>query len=127
VEEALATPPSGGIDFRPLSFKEAQALARQEGKPLLVTCGFSLYASSQRLSRHVFPKRRVGDYCNPRFICVHYDMDTPEGKKLQKRFDIPLVEPSTILLAPDGSILLKYTGATTADEWLATIRAAIPD
>jgi peroxiredoxin len=125
IEEALAVVPAEKIAFRPLTLAGALERAREEGKPVLATCYLPWYDSCQYLLKRVFTRERVGAYCNARFVCVKFDMEEPEGARLQKRLDLPLTEPTTLLLAPDGSILHRVTGSAPAREWLAEIAKGV--
>ncbi|MDR0765935.1 MAG: thioredoxin family protein [Odoribacteraceae bacterium] len=125
IEDALAVVPSGGIDFRPLTFAEALALARKENKRVLVNCYVPWYAPCQYLLKRVFTRRVAGEYCNARFVCVKFDMEEREGARLQKRFDLSLTEPTTLLLEPDGTVLYRHTGSAPVAEWLAGIAGSV--
>ncbi|MDR1272937.1 MAG: thioredoxin family protein [Odoribacteraceae bacterium] len=124
IDSALAVLPRGGIEFLPLTLSGALARAREEGKPVLAVCHVPWYASSRHLLAKVFTRRTVGDYCNARFIPVQFNMEEKEGQKLQKRLDLPLSEPTTLLFNPDGTLLYRTTGDATATAWLEGIRTA---
>jgi peroxiredoxin len=123
IDSALAVPPRGGIEFLPLTLAGALARGKEEGKPVLVVCHLPWYASSQQLLAKVFTKRAVGTYCNARLIPVQFNMEEKEGRKLQKRLDLPHAEPTTLLFHPDGTLLYRATGAATATEWLEGVKA----
>jgi peroxiredoxin len=127
IEEALAVVPRGGIDFQPLSLAGALERARAEGKLVLVNCYLPWYASSQHLLKKVFTRKSVGNYCNARFVCVKFDMEEEEGKRLQKRFDLPLTELTTLVLDPNGKVIYRMSSGsgTSADEWLAGIANSV--
>ena len=40
------------------------------------------------MTQNVFPQKKAGDYFNPKFICVKYDMEKGEGPELGKRFEV---------------------------------------
>ena len=105
-EDTLATE---GTNFRDLSFDEALAAARAEGKLLFVDCYTTWCGPCKNMAEKVFPQKAAGDYFNPRFVCVKYDMEQGEGVELAKRWEVHAY-PTFLIIRPDGSIHHRMVG-----------------
>ena len=64
-----------GVNFRSLSFDEALAQAKTEGKLVFVDCYTEWCGPCKNMTNNVFPRKAAGDYFNPRFVSVKYDME----------------------------------------------------
>ena len=76
-----------GVNFRNLTFNEALAQAKAEKKMVFMDCYTSWCGPCKEMTNKVFPQKAAGDYFNPRFVCVKYDMEKGEGKELANKFE----------------------------------------
>ena len=77
-----------GVNFEHLSFREALDKAKSEQKYVFMDCYTSWCGPCKNMTQNVFPQKKAGDYFNPKFICVKYDMEKGEGPELGKRFEV---------------------------------------
>ena len=64
-----------GVKFEELTFKEALAKAKAENKLVFMDCYTSWCAPCKRMLNTVFVTKEAGDFFNPRFVSVKYDME----------------------------------------------------
>ena len=79
---------TGRSNFRDLTFNEALAQAKAEKKMVFMDCYTSWCGPCKNMTNNVFPQKAAGDYFNPRFVCVKYDMEKGEGKELADKFEV---------------------------------------
>ena len=75
-----------GVNFEHLSFREALDKAKSEQKYVFMDCYTSWCGPCKNMTQNVFPQKKAGDYFNPKFICVKYDMEKGEGPELRTFF-----------------------------------------
>ena len=114
-EDTLATE---GTNFRDLSFDEALAAARAEGKLLFVDCYTSWCGPCKNMAEKVFPQKAAGDYFNPRFVCIKIDMEKGEGVELAKRWEVHAY-PTFLIFRPDGTIQHRMVGGGDLEGFIA--------
>ncbi len=79
----LSAQENKGIQFHQNeSWESIVALAKKENKLIFMDCYTSWCGPCKALARDVFPQQKVGDFFNPRFINVQYDMEKGDGKML---------------------------------------------
>ena len=98
-----------GVKFRDLTYKQALAAAKKEGKLVFMDCYTSWCGPCKHMANVIFPQKEAGDYFNSRFICVKYDMEKGEGVELKKRFNIDAF-PTFMLIRPDGIVQHRIVG-----------------
>ncbi len=113
-------PVQGGVDFRQISFAEAQKQAEAEGKLIFVDCMTSWCGPCRGMARNVFPLPRVGEYMNAHFVSLKIDMETGEGPTLSRRYEIKAY-PTMLVLRPDGSEVTRLVGYKSAEALLEQI------
>ena len=64
-----------GVNFQDLTFEQAVEKAAKMRKQIFVDCYTSWCGPCKYMSNTVFPQEKMGDYMNPKFICVKYDME----------------------------------------------------
>jgi len=57
-------------------------MAEEQDKLIFIDCYTTWCGPCKVLAREVFPQQKVGDFFNPNFICVKYDMEKGDGKML---------------------------------------------
>ena len=109
-----------GVNFRKLTFTEALAQAKQENKLVFMDCYTSWCGPCKNMTEKVFPQKAAGDYFNPRFVCVKYDMEKGEGVALAKQFDVHAY-PTFIIIRPDGTVQHKLVGGDNLENFIARV------
>lgn len=115
-----------GVNFRSLSFDEALAQAKTEGKLVFVDCYTEWCGPCKNMTNNVFPQKAAGDYFNPRFVSVKYDMEKGEGKDLKERFNVTAF-PTFLILRPDGTVQHKLVGGDELESFIARVEKGLDD
>lgn len=115
-----------GTRFRELTFDEALAAAKEEGKLVFVDCYTSWCGPCKNMTEKVFPQKEAGDYFNPRFVCVKYDMEKGEGLELAKRFDVHAY-PTFVIVRADGTVQHKLVGGSDLKEFIARVEKGLDE
>jgi thiol-disulfide isomerase/thioredoxin len=107
-------------------FDKVLQQAKEQNKLIFID-GYTVYCSPcKELDKKVFPLSVAGDYFNANFINVKYDIDSVEGKKVQKRYrDVITGYPSLVLVDREGKMIHKIGGFHPADSLIAKMKAAI--
>lgn len=98
-------------------------LAKVEKKEILIDFYTDWCAPCKRMSKYVFPEKRVGDYLNPRFVCIKLNAEN-EGKKMAEKFDVNAY-PTFIVIDTNLQLKFSITGAMDADRFINSIRENI--
>ena len=109
-----------GTDFRDLAYADALAVAKAEGKLLFVDCYTAWCGPCRQMAEKVFPQKEAGDYFNPRFVCVKYDMEKGEGGELAKQWEVRAF-PTFLIIRPDGTIQHRLVGADDLEAFIARV------
>lgn len=113
-----------GVNFRNLEYEAALEQAQKEGKLVFVDCYTSWCGPCKNMTNNVFPQKAAGDYFNPRFVCVKYDMEKGKGVELAKKFDIHAY-PSFLIIRPDGTVQHKLVGGGELEEFIARVELGL--
>ena len=116
-----------GVDFRPISLDSALVQAAREGKHLFID-GYTAWCGPCKLmDRDVFPLKELGDYINPRFVSLKYDMERdPDGQALAARFGVKAY-PTFIILDSNNEMLHLFAGGILGIEFIDKVAAAFDD
>lgn len=113
-----------GVNFRDLTFNEALAQAKAEKKMVFMDCYTSWCGPCKNMTNNVFPQKAAGDYFNPRFVCVKYDMEKGEGKELADKFEVHAY-PTFIVFRPDGTIQHRVVGSDNLETFIQRIERGL--
>lgn len=113
-----------GVNFREISFEEALQQAKAENKLVFMDCYTSWCGPCKTMTKEVFPQKEAGDFFNPRFVCVKYDMEKGEGKELAKKLEVHAY-PTFFILRPDGSIQHRLTGGCALPEFIERVKLGL--
>ncbi|MDR0766022.1 MAG: thioredoxin family protein [Odoribacteraceae bacterium] len=113
-----------GIRFLPLSLDEATRLAGEQDKLVFVDCYTSWCGPCKQMANVVFPREEAGDFFNPRFVSVKFDMERGEGKEIATRYAVD-VYPTFLLLAADGQEINRVIGSAPLESFIEKVAAAI--
>lgn len=113
-----------GVKFEDLTFDRALAKAKAENKLVFMDCYTSWCGPCKKMLNSVFVQKEAGDFFNPRFVNVKYDMEKGEGIELAKRFKVKSF-PTFFIIRPDGSIQHKIGGATSLKSFLGWVEKGL--
>ena len=115
-----------GISFHDNKpWKEILQLAKKENKLIFMDCYTSWCGPCKALAKNVFTQEKVGDFFNPRFINVKYDMEKGDGKMLNEQYKKHIIGyPTLLLINAEGKVLQQLAGYKDADELIVGIRSA---
>lgn len=110
-------------DNRP--WQEILDLAVKENKLIFMDCYTSWCGPCKGLARDVFTRPEVGDFFNPRFINVKYDMEKGEGVMLHEKYKQHIVGyPTLLLIDGKGKVVQQLAGYQQPEALIAGIRKA---
>ena len=75
-------------NFEELTLAKALEKAKAENKLVFVDTYTSWCMPCKYMANTIFPKPEMGEYLNPRFICVKYNTEEGEGAEIMKRYEI---------------------------------------
>ena len=109
-----------GVNFRDITFEEALKQAKSENKLVFMDCYTSWCGPCKNMADKVFPQKAAGDYFNPRFVCVKYDMEKGAGVELAKKFEVHAY-PTFLMIRPDGSVQHRLVGGDGLEAFIARV------
>lgn len=112
-----------GMEFMPEGslFKDAIATAQKENKMVFLDCYTSWCGPCKALAAKVFPTKEVGDYMNPRFVCIKIDMEKGEGPELNRKFEVSAY-PTMIIFNKDGGEIGRMVGGGNVESFLSRVK-----
>ena len=114
----------GGVNFEHITFDEALAKAKAENKLVFMDCYTSWCGPCKYMSETIFPQEKAGEFFNPKFVCVKFDMEKGEGPELAKRFGVRAY-PTFLILRPDGTVQHKIVGGGDLDKFIAKVEKGL--
>ncbi len=111
----MVLPLAAQIHFREGSFAQALEATKTENKLVFMDCYTSWCGPCKRMASQVFVQEQVGEYFNPRFVCVKIDMEKGEGVELCKKYDVNAY-PTLLVLNAEGELLSRHAGYLEADK-----------
>ena len=113
-----------GVNFKHLTFDEALAKAKAENKLIFMDCYTTWCGPCKYMTENVFPQEKAGEYFNPKFVCVKFDMEKGEGPELAKRFGVRAY-PTFFIIRPDGTMQHTVVGGGEVDDFIARIEKGL--
>ena len=113
-----------GVNFEHLSFDEALVKAKAENKLIFMDGYTSWCGPCKYMSEKVFTQEKAGEYFNPKFICVKFDMEKGEGPALAKRFEVKAY-PTFLIIRPDGSVQHKIVGGGEVENFISRVEKGL--
>ena len=112
-------------NFRDITYEEAVAAAKAENKLVFIDVYASWCGPCKMMSEEVFPQKSMGDYFNPRFVCIKIDAEKGEGVELAKRFNVRAY-PTFVILDANGEVMgSKVGGSRDVESFTASIERVI--
>lgn len=115
-----------GINFEAITLKEAMAKASDPANKrlILMDCYTTWCIPCVQMAQEEFPKKVAGDYFNPKFVSVKFDMEKGEGKELARKYGVKAY-PTFLLLDAQGNELNRVVGKATAEEFIEKVKTAL--
>lgn len=113
-----------GVNFEHLTFDEALAKAKAENKLIFMDGYTSWCGPCKYMSEKVFTQEKAGEYFNPKFVCVKFDMEKGEGPALAKRFEVRAY-PTFLIIRPDGSVQHKIVGGGELENFISRVEKGL--
>ena len=114
----------GGVNFEHITFDEALAKAKAENKLIFMDCYTTWCGPCKYMTETIFPQEKAGEFFNPKFVCVKFDMEKGEGPELAKRFGVRAY-PTFLILRPDGSVQHKVVGGGDLEGFIARVEKGL--
>ena len=94
-----------------VAWEEVMKQAKEQDKLIFVDCYTSWCGPCKMLMSDVFPLKEVGEYMNPRFVSVKYDVEKGEGVKFKERYAGEVVSyPTLLVIDAEGNLVHKLVG-----------------
>lgn len=115
-----------GIIFQELTLKEAMAKAADPASPKLifVDCYTSWCGPCIEMAKQEFPKKVSGDFFNPKFVSVKFDIEKGEGIEIGKKYDVKIF-PTFLILNAKGEEINRVVGKAVAEEFIEKVKVAL--
>ncbi len=108
------------------TFNQALDLAKKENKLLFIDCYTSWCGPCKMMARDVFTQKIVGDYFNPKFICMKVDMEKGEGVQLKDKFQVKAF-PTFVILNGEGEIISRLVGGGKAEDFIKRVENSLSE
>ncbi|GGH10297.1 thioredoxin family protein [Pedobacter zeae] len=115
-----------GINFETTSLAVAMGKAGNPAEPklILVDCYTTWCIPCLEMSQQEFPKKVAGDYFNPRFVSIKFDMEKGEGKEIGKKYNVTTY-PTFLILNAQGQEINRIVGKASAEEFIEKAKSAL--
>lgn len=114
---AWVQPLEAQVKFEKISLDAARRKATREQKYIFVDLYATWCVPCQMLDRKVFSKRSVGDFMNPRFVSLRFDIDREPGRTLARDYEVRSI-PTMLIFDSRGNLLARTSGGRSASEFL---------
>ena len=109
---------SQGIDFKKMTWAEAQKEAATSKKNIFLDAYTTWCAPCKMMEKDVFPDANVGNFFNEHFVCIKMDMERGEGIDLARLLNIHAF-PTFIFADEKGNVLHIDAGGKNIAQTLA--------
>lgn len=112
-------PATAQTEFRHITFDEAKTAAKAEGKLIFADFYTQWCGPCKRMASTVFPKKEIGDYLNPSFVCLKLDAEA-EGAELAKTVGVNAY-PTFVVFDAGGNVLGSFAGMKDGQEFITAV------
>lgn len=107
-----------GVNFQELTLKEACAKAKAENKLVFIDCYTDWCGPCRLMTEEIFPMKEMGDYFNPKYICIKANAEKgEEGPAIKEKFGIKAY-PTFVILNNDGNLIHMFAGGVLGLEFI---------
>lgn len=100
---------------------EAEKLAKEQGKPMLVVFSASWCPPCKMMKQDVWPNPRVGEIVSANYVPLYIDVDLDEHTSKVAQYEVTGI-PLVVVLNEDGTVNRK-TYSMSADETVQFLTA----
>ena len=108
-------------NFRELTFDQAAAAAKSEGKLVFVDVMTSWCGPCKMMARDVFPQKKVGDFMNEKFVSIKIDAEKGEGIQIAKTYNVHSY-PTFLILNTEKSEVARSVGYKEGDSFITELQ-----
>lgn len=109
------------VKFETGTTDAVREMAVKQGKLVFIDLYASWCPPCKMMERLVFSRKDVGDFMDQRFVAAKYDTDKPTGKELLSRYGNGAI-PLYLIFDTKGELLGRIQGASSADEFMESVR-----
>lgn len=114
-------------NFEELTLAKALEKAKAENKLVFVDTYTSWCMPCKYMANTIFPKSEMGEYLNPRFVCVKYNTEEGEGAEIMKRYEISAF-PTFLILNTKGEVQHRIVGGSeTAGDFIKRVAEGLDE
>lgn len=115
-----------GINFESLTLSNAMSKASDPARPklILIDCYTTWCIPCIEMAQMEFPKKVAGDYVNPKFVSIKFDMEKGEGLEIAKKYNVKAY-PTFLILNSQGQEINRVVGKSTAEEFIEKVEKAL--
>lgn len=107
-----------GIQLSAAGLEQVVAQSKTENKPIYLLAHASYCSSCKKMIRTVFPEKEFGDLLNISFINAQVVIESKEGKRIVKDYEITGT-PTLLFLAADGQVVNKASSFHNKEDLIA--------
>lgn len=93
---------------------EAETLAKEQNKPLMVVFSASWCPPCKMMKREVWPDKQVGEVVTAGFVPIYIDVDLPEHAEKVSQYGVTGI-PLVVIVNADGAVV-RQSNTMSADE-----------
>lgn len=113
-----------GMKFEKTTLDEAVKKAQKVNKLVFVDCYTKWCVPCQRMAKEIFTDPKVGQFYNKHYVNVKIDMETKEGKKIQKKFQVEGY-PTLLYLDYNGKLIMRKLGGRSVPDFIKLGKTAL--
>jgi putative disulphide-isomerase len=113
--------------FEELTLDKALDKAKAEGKLVFVDMYTSWCMPCKYMANTIFPKVEMGEYLNPRFVCLKINAEEGEGVEIAKRYEVTAF-PTFLILNTGGEVQHRIVGGSeTATDFIKRVAGGLDE
>ncbi|MGM9779342.1 MAG: thioredoxin family protein [Prevotella sp.] len=102
-------------NFRQITFEEAKAAAKAEGKLVFIDFYTDWCGPCKKMASAVFPQPKVGEMMNAKFVSIKIDAEKGDGVNLAKQYSVTAY-PTFIIADTEGKEMGRVLGLRYYDD-----------
>ncbi|CAN5547769.1 hypothetical protein BH11BAC5_BH11BAC5_51090 [soil metagenome] len=117
-KDKVAIDSKDGVQFIASSLEQAAALSKKENKPIFLLAHASYCSSCKKMINNILSLKEIGDLFNKNFVNAQIDIESSEGIKMVKDYEVEGT-PTLLFLTPEGQVISISSGYQNKEEVLA--------